>query len=359
MSSIILEDAHNVVQRVGSAFDSLEGRRIVLTGGTGFVGSNLIESVAFLNQQVFGKPCKMFIVARHPEGCAKRHPHLIQTKSLILIPGDIRTLNFPRESFDFIIHAASPADPITLARNPLETMEVIGEGTRRVLGMAVERGVERVLFLSSGAVYGPQPPGLDGIPEEFGGGPDIRDWRGAYGEAKRYAEMLCQVVRTEKGLDVVVARLFAFVGPYMDINSSFAVMDFIRQGLRDRTIRVKSDGSAIRSLCYSSDMVTALWKILLCGNSGAVYNVGSDRDAVSIRELALRVAKLLGAQVEVRVEGREGKDTLRPRYVPDVTKLKEDLGLAPAYDLDSALIRTIAHLKEQQPPVESLLQLTQ
>jgi dTDP-glucose 4,6-dehydratase len=349
MSSIIVqEDVQNVVASVGNNFDRLKGKRILVTGGTGFVGSNLVESIAFLNHQVFDKPCRVFLVARHFDRFAKRHPHLISRNDITIVEGDIRALVFPRESYDFIIHAASPADPNTLTQNPWETIEVITEGTRRVVAMAMEREVEGFLFLSSGAVYGPQPPELATLPEGYRGGPDLRDGRAAYGEAKRYAETLCQVARSERGLPVMIARPFAFVGPYMDIYSSFAVMDFIRQGLLEKTIRVRGDGSAIRSLCYSSDMVVALWKILLCGRNGAVYNVGSDRDAVSIQELAIRVAKLLGSEVRVWVEGREGKDTVRPRYVPDITKLRQELGFVPAHDLDSALIRTITHLREQQ-----------
>jgi dTDP-glucose 4,6-dehydratase len=358
MSSVVREDTSNVVQRVGRVFHRLEGKNLLITGGTGFVGSHLIETIAFLNDAVFDKPCRVFVVARNPKRLAEVCPHLASRDDLILSQGDVRTFKAPSGSCDYIIHAACPADPQAIRQNTLETMNVIVEGTRRMLDLAVEKRTEGFLFLSSGAIYGPQPPDLEAIPEDYQGGPDLRSGCAGYGEAKRHAEILCQAFRETKGVPVSVARLFAFVGPYQDLNSSFAVADFLRQALQGQTIRVKGDGKAVRTLCYSADMVVALWKILACGKSGDVYNVGSDRGAVSIRELAVRVAKLLGSHVEVVVEGRQGADTIRPRYVPDITKLKEEIGFTLSYDLDSALMRTIAHLREQ-PLVGPRQQLTQ
>lgn len=347
INTVVQEDIRNIVEIVGDSFDQLDGKRIFITGGTGFVGSYLLETIAYLNDKMLVTPCRIFTTTRNPERFSERFPHLACRKDIVLLQGDVRTFSAPVDPCDLIIHAASPADSQVLALNPLETMDVIVEGTRRVLNLAAEKGVERLLFLSSGAVYGPQPHDLQAIPEDYHGGPDIRNGRASYGEAKRYAEVMCQVFQEDKGIPVSIARLFSFVGPYQDMNSSFAVVDFIRHGLRGETIRIKGDGKATRTFCYSADLTVALWKILLCAKPGEVYNVGSDCDAVSIEELANKVAEKVNPKVRVLIEGHGKSDSLRPRYIPDITKLKNHLRYSLNYDLDTSLTRTINYLLKE------------
>lgn len=344
MCTVVNEDVRNVVRRIGKDFERLNGKNILITGGTGFVGTHLLEALAFVNDHILDNPCQVFVVARRPQKLQERCPYLVGRKDLALIQGDIRNFKVPAARCDFIIHAASPADPRVLARDPLETMDVIVEGTRNVLNLAAERDVERFLFLSSGAVYGPQPSELKAIPEDYLGGPNLQDVRASYGEAKRLAEVLCQVFMENRGVPVLVARLFAFVGPHIDVNSSFAVTEFIRHGLRGQPISVKGDGRAVRTLCYSADMTVALWAILLCAEKGDIYNVGSDRDLVSIEELAYKVSEKVGMKGMVYIEDQELTDSVRPQYVPDITKLKKHFGYSLEYDLDTSLTRTVKYL---------------
>lgn len=346
------EDIGRVVERVGEHFQQLSGKKILITGGTGFIGSHLLETIAFLNDKVLAKPCRMFVTARNPESFSRRRPHLANRRDITLLKGDVRNVRAPTDSCHFIIHAASPADPLVLAKSPMETMDVVVEGTKRALALASEKQVEKFLFVSSGAVYGPQATRLKAIPETYNGGPDIRSSGAGYGEAKRYAEVLCRAFQECTGIPVLIARLFAFIGPYMDINSSFASMDFIRHAIQGEPIRVCGDGRAIRSLCYSADMVVAIWKILLCAHKGEVYNVGTDQEAISIEELARKVSKVVTPPVKVCIERGGKRDAIRPRYVPDITKLKTDLDFSIAYDLDTALARTVDHLLEERRSVK-------
>jgi len=345
-TSVVQEDIRGVVQRVGNSLERLSGKNVLIAGGTGFIGSHLLETVAFLNDHILKEPCRVFVTARNPDSFAKRCPHLAQRRDILLVQGDVRTFDPPTDTWHFVIHAASPADPQALINNPLETMDVIIGGTRRMLSLVLEKQVEKFLFLSSGAVYGPQPSEMRAIPEDYQGGPDIRSERASYGEAKRYAEVLCQAFQVTRHVSVSVARLFAFVGPYMDTDSSFAIMDFIRQRLRRETIRIKGDGQAIRTFCYSADMAVALWNILLSGANGEVYNVGSDREAVTIEELAYRVAGAMDPPVKVFLQGQEKGNSVRPRYVPDISKVKTCFGFSLCYDLDTSIRRTIGHLLE-------------
>jgi dTDP-glucose 4,6-dehydratase len=307
-----------------------------------------LETVAYLNDQVLAQPCQAYVTTRDPGKVAARFPHLFGRSDLILLECDVRTFRPVPVPLNFIIHAASPADVGVFMQDPFGNMETIVDGTKTVLTVAAEAGVEALLFISSGAVYGHQPADQPWLSEEYAGGPDLRNPRGCYGEAKRYAEMLCRIYREERGLPVSIARLFALVGPYQDLNSTSAIIDFIRQGLEGSTIRIRDDGQAVRSYCYIADAVVALWKILLSPQQGETMNVGCDLEALSFLDLAHRIRRCVGKPVSVVAEGAPASGILGRRYAPDVTRLHEKTGFRPTTSLDQALSRTIAWMKERQ-----------
>lgn len=347
-SPVIQQDVKAIVDLVGEGFDRLSGKTLLITGGTGFIGSYLLETVAYLNDQVLAQPCQAYVTTRDPGKVAARFPHLCGRADLTLLECDVRAFRPVPVPLNFIIHAASPADVGVFMQDPFGNMETIVDGTKAVLTVAAEAGVEAFLFLSSGAVYGHQPADQPWLSEEYTGGPDLRNPRGCYGEAKRYAEMLCRIFREERGLPVSIARLFALVGPYQDLNSTSAIIDFIRQGLEGPTIRIRDDGQAVRSYCYIADAVVALWKLLLNPEPGETVNVGSDLEAVSFVELAERIGRCLGRPVRVVVEGAPASGILGTRYAPNISRLHHVTGFRPRTTLDQALCRTIAWMQERQ-----------
>ena len=145
-----------------------------------------------------------------------------------------------------------------------------------MLEFAAMAGVRRLLYVSSGAVYGAQPADLAKIPETYSGACDPLDPRTAYGQAKRLAEHLCGVSAANSALETVIARAFAFVGPGLPLDGHFAIGNFIADALAGREIKVKGDGTAMRSYLYAADLAAWLVKLLAQGESGAAYNVGSD-----------------------------------------------------------------------------------
>jgi dTDP-glucose 4,6-dehydratase len=346
-TGIVQEDIRAVVGRVGRAFERLAGKTILLTGGTGFIGSYLLETLAYVNDEVLPRPCQVQAVTRDPSRVWKRLPHLRGRTDLRLLEADVRTFRRESASWDFVIHGAAPADARGFMRDPLGTVQTIVEGTGAVLGAVAEAKVQRLLFLSTGAVYGHQPVEQPWLPETHGGGPDTRDFRSCYAEAKRCAESLCRIVEETRGVPVSIARLFALVGPYQDLNATSAVVDFIRQGLEGPVITIHDDGQTVRSYCYIADAVTALWKLLLDAEAGAAVNVGSDLEAVSFVELAHRVGRCLGKPVSVVVEGEPARGVLGRRYAPDVSRLFQVTGFRPATTLDEALSRTVAWMTER------------
>ena len=245
---------------------------------------------------------------------------------------DVRTLP-DLGRFAFVIHAAAPASAQAHAADPQGTLGTIVEGTRRVLELASEAGTKRLLFLSSGAVYGRQPPELERLSETSPFQPDPRP----YAEGKRAAEQLC-VQSAREGFAPVIARGFAFVGPGLPLDGPFAIGCFIRDALKGGPIRIEGDGTPLRSYLYASDLAAWLWTMLFKGKPAHPYNVGGEQ-AISIAELAKTVARVLapGARIEIT-----GKTTgAKPeRYVPSTARAREELGLTETVSLEEAIRRT-------------------
>ena len=204
---------------------------------------------------------------------------------------------------------------------------VIVNGTKRVVEFAQTTGVGRLLYVSSGAVYGVQPPQVERIPENFPCNPVT-----AYGKGKLRAEELC----LQSSLDCMIARCFAFVGPQMPLDAHFAIGNFIGNCLRNEPIVIKGDGTAIRSYMYSTDLTEWLLTILVKGSKGNAYNVGSD-DAISISDLAHKVRRVLSAENPVEIKKPRLDGCLPSRYLPSIEKAKTLLSLELRVGLEKAI----------------------
>jgi dTDP-glucose 4,6-dehydratase len=245
---------------------------------------------------------------------------------------------FPEGEFTHVIHAATTPYPLApgVSRYQVFNQDVVG--TRRILDFARQKRIRRLLFTSSGAVYGRQPPDLSHVPEDWPGAPSPLDVGSGYGQAKRASEFLCATFGIEFGFEVVIARLFAFVGPYLPLDSIFAVGNFVRDAMRGGPIRIQGDGTPYRSYLYAADMATWLWVLLLQGSPSEAYNVGSE-EAVTIFDLATRVAGVRELNCPVEVGARAEPGQTPSRYVPDVGKAARELGLRAHIGLDEGIAR--------------------
>ncbi|MBL0311620.1 MAG: NAD(P)-dependent oxidoreductase [Holophagaceae bacterium] len=196
----------------------------------------------------------------------------------------------------------------------------------------------RVLFLSSGAVYGPQPTQLSHIPEDYPLPPDTDDPAQAYGQAKREAERIISSACASSAFPCPIARCFAFAGPHLPLDQHFAFGNFIRDALAGGPIQISGDGTSMRSYLYASELAAWLWSLLIRGES-ITYHVGSDQE-MSIRKLAQAVSAITGTSIDV---GREPDPNSRPtRYVPAVTRVPAHLGLRQSINLTATIERTLA-----------------
>lgn len=348
------EDLDAIVSRT-SGWDELRGGRLLITGGTGFFGHWLLESVCLAIDRL-GLDTEVVVLSRKPEHFREKSPHVAAHPAVRLHEGDVRTFDFPPGQFSHVIHAATEASARLNEEQPWHMIDTIVGGTRRTLEFAGGCGARKLLFTSSGAVYGPQPPDISHVAEDYPGGPNPLDPQAAYAEGKRLAETLCAAFAREHGLEVKIARCFAFVGPHLPLDAHYAIGNFILDAVRGQVIQVRGDGTPVRSYLYAADLTAWLWRILFHGRCCRPYNVGSEA-AVSIVQVAEAVAGRMHPPGDVRVHGRP--DPTRPpqRYVPSTQRVRTELGVGETVDLSDAIARTLAWLGrgaelESCPPCE-------
>lgn len=319
-----------------SEWKFFSNKRIFITGGTGFIGKWILTSLLDASARL-DLNCKIEVLSRFPEVFIRQAPHIASAKNIEFHQGDVRTFVFLDGSVDIIIHCATD---VATQKNPSEIFSSCVDGTRRVLDFARSSGAQDFLLTSSGAVYGPHPFDLHGMPETYFGGPDQTLLDSAYSEGKRVSEWLCCAQAIETGLRVKVARIYAQVGPYLPLDKHFAIGNFIYDALFKKKIIVSGDGTPFRSYLYAPDTVIWLWSMLLRGASGRAWNVGGE-EGLSISALASRVKNLVGHPTqEIEIAKKINLEKNIERYVPDVSRARSELCLSTPICLDDAILRT-------------------
>ncbi len=338
MRTPLADDLERTMVPAGKLWSELRNARVFVTGGTGFFGCWLLESLLWACD-THALNASVVVLTRDAAGFASKAPHLAGHRAVTLHAGDVREFAFPFGQFTHVIHAATYAPQPRRGIDRVELFDTIVAGTRRVLDFARHSGARRFLLTSSGAVYGPQPAGLTNVAEDYAGGPDPVSPASVYGEGKRAAETLCGIYSSD-ALQPAIARCFAFVGPYLPTDTIFAVGNFIRDAAGGGPIRVLGDGRSYRSYLYAADLSVWLWTILLRGEPMRPYNVGSEV-AISISDLAHAVSRTCTPAVPVHIAlpAQPGPPT---RYVPATARAQRELGLAPTIELGEALTRTMA-----------------
>ncbi len=337
------EDLDHVLKHTLPLWEQARGRRVFISGGTGFFGAWLLESLTYCNRKL-DAGIAATVLSRDPEAFARRMPHLASETCIQMLQGDVRDFVFPPEEFDYVIHAAAPTSTAA-ASQPTELLSILVDGTKHMLAFAKARGAKRFLLTSSGAVYGRQPENVSHLREDYVGGPEWLDASVAYAEGKRDSEQMCSLYARESGMDFVIARCFAFVGPHLPLDQHFAIGNFIGDALAGRNIAVRGDGTPMRSYLYGADLAIWLWTMLLrespAGSNPHVFNVGSG-EAISIGDLAQVVIEELDPSLKVEVAKEPIAGEPRLQYVPDVRSAENSLGLRQIIGLREAIQRTAA-----------------
>lgn len=334
----LAQDLDHILDHTRDLWDELRGERLFITGGTGFFGCWLLESFLWANERL-KLGASATILSRFPHAFIIKSPHLAQAKNVTLLQGDVRNFAFPAGTFSHVLHAAADANAKLNAGNPLLMLDTIIEGTRHTLDFAKASSAKNFLLVSSGAVYGKQPPDLVKIPEDYSGAPNLQDPTSAYGQGKRLAEHLCAQYTRPDGLQPKIARCFTFVGPFLPLDTHFAIGNFIRDGLKGGSIVIQGDGTPLRSYLYGADLAIWLWTILLRGSALQPYNVGSEFP-ISIANLAKIIAGLSKPVSEISINIPIPSNIPVEQYVPSTKIARDELGLLQWIDLETAIEKT-------------------
>lgn len=315
-------------------------KRVLITGGAGFLGSHL---------------CDRFI---------KEGFHVIAMDNLIT--GDLRNIEhlFKLEQFEFynhdvskfvhvpgelhyILHFASPASPIDYLKIPIQTLKVGSLGTHNLLGLARAKKA-RIIVASTSEVYG--DPTVHPQPEEYYGNVNPVGPRGVYDEAKRFQEAMTMAYHTYHGLETRIVRIFNTYGPRMRLNDGRVLPAFIGQALRGEDLTIFGDGSQTRSFCYVDDLVEGIYRLLM-SDYVQPMNIGNPSE-ITIRDFAEEIVKLTGTKQKVVYKDLP-KDDPKQRQ-PDIRKAKEILGWEPKVSRSEGLKITYEYFKSL--PTEILYQ---
>jgi dTDP-glucose 4,6-dehydratase len=321
----------DVIARCGE----IDGKRLYLSGATGFFGKNLLALFAYLHEH--GVSFEVAALSRAPETFLSSQPWFRRQSWLKWYKGDVSELWPGDGRYDCLLHAAT--DTAASAHvDRLAVFEGILAGTRQALAFAAAHGVHRVLLCGSGAQYGAIPEScLDGVPESSLLACDVTRTTSAYGEGKRAGEILAALHAERHGFEVVNTRCFAFVGPGLALDGHFAIGNFLQSALSGEPIKLASWGSAMRSYLYGADLAVWLMVLLLEAAPGSSVNVGSDK-SISIIDLATRVRDLVDPRLAVQ-RGTQKANEERHLYLPCI-RHAQALGLDAWTDLDQAITRT-------------------
>jgi dTDP-glucose 4,6-dehydratase len=302
------------------------GRRVVVTGGAGFVGSHLCEALVARGDRVVA-------VDDLSTGNVENVEALEGSPAFELVVADVSRELPVAGPVDAVMHLASPASPPDYLERPLETLAVGSEGTRRALTLAHEHGA-RFVLASTSEVYG--DPGVHPQAETYWGNVNPVGPRSVYDEAKRFAEALTMAWHRSKGTDVGIVRIFNTYGPRLRPGDGRVVSNFLVQALEGRPLTVYGDGSQTRSLCFVEDEVAGLVALLDSGITGPV-NIGNPAE-LTVLELAHAVLDLTGSPSPVTYEPLPQDDPTRRR--PDISLARRELGWEPRVPLEEGLRRT-------------------
>jgi dTDP-glucose 4,6-dehydratase len=337
-SELVHGRAEESARILGDTWERLRGARIFITGGTGFVGIWLLH-VLFQAARRYELDVEATVLTRDAGRFRAKAPELAAERALTLVEGDLRTGPPPPLDVTDVVHAAAETNVDLTNPDAVEILDAGVTMTRSVAAWAGERGVKRLSLISSGAVYARSALDEGPVAEDDLRAPETGDLRAAYGNGKRAGEAYAGAYGERYGFTAVFPRLFAFVGPYLPLDSGFAVGNFLRDALAGREIVVSGDGTPLRSYLDGADMAAWCWAAHLRGRPGRAYNVGGDVP-LSIGELAQRVAAATGRAAGVRIMRTPAAGARPSCYVPQCFRAGRELGVRATIDLDAALTLT-------------------
>ena len=329
-------------------WEKLQDKRVMISGATGLIGSFLVDVILEKNN-MDNLNCTVYLLGRDENKAKKRFSKYIADKHFVFFTHDVRSpLNVSGlESVDYIFHLASNTHPMQYSTDPIGTITTNIIGLQNMLDFAVKHNTIRFVFASSNEVYGENRGDVEFFGEKYCGYIDSNTLRAGYPESKRCGEALCQAYKSQTGLNVVIPRLTRTYGPTMLMSDTKAISQFIKKGISDEDIILKSDGNQFFSYTYMADAVCGLLTILLKGEDGEAYNIADEHSDIMLKDLAELIAVFTGRKVVFEIPSdieAAGYSTATKARL-NGKKLKA-IGWKPRYDIKSGIQRTIEILKQ-------------
>jgi nucleoside-diphosphate-sugar epimerase len=341
-----LEDIEEVVQLIPD-LRSLFNHKILITGGTGMIGSSVVELLLGANK-MHNAGIQIYLACRNKQRAQKRFVGFPGAENLHYLEFDAIADKAPNEAFDEIIYGASNAHPYLYVKQPVETMLGNLIGLNAMLRQASTNGTGRFLYISSSEVYGKKDSLTEPYSEESYGIVDNLSIRAAYPNSKRAAETLCMAYADEYGVDSVIVRPGHIYGPTITDSDSRASADFSRRAASRQDIVLKSSGSQLRSYTYTLDCASAILMVLMKGDKKNAYNISNPKSICSIRDIAGAFAEAGKVKIVFEDPSDAEKNGFNLMDNSSLTSDKlEALGWHPAFDLKRGCARTIQCLREK------------
>lgn len=340
------EDINNVC-KLSLPWDELRGKSIMLSGATGLIGSFFVDVISEKNI-TDGLNCTVYALVRNEEKAKARFSKFADDTHLVFIPYDVKypLVTDTPEKIDYILHLASNTHPMLYATDPIGTITTNIIGLQNLLEFAAAHRCERFIFASSNEVYGENRGDAELFDEDYCGYINCNTLRAGYPESKRCGEALCQAYKSQKGLDVCVARLTRSYGPTMIMSDTKAVSQFIKKGVAGEDIVLKSEGTQYYSYTYTADAASGLLWVLLAGESGEAYNIADISGDITLKDLASIIAEMNGKKVVFELP-----DAVEAAGYSRATKARLDgskiraLGWKPMYNIKTGMERTVKILQ--------------
>ena len=307
-------------------------KRVLITGGAGFLGSHLCD-------RFLAEGYHVIAMDNLVTGNLANIEHLFKREDFEFHHHDVSKFVFVPGKLDYILHFASPASPIDYLKIPIQTLKVGSLGTHNLLGLARVKGA-RMLIASTSEVYG--DPEVHPQVETYFGNVNPVGPRGCYDEAKRFQEAITMAYHTHHGLETRIIRIFNTYGPRMRLDDGRVLPAFLSQALRGENLTVFGDGSQTRSFCYVDDLVEGIYRLLLSDYALPV-NIGNPAE-ITIKEFGEEIARLTGVEFRPTYQALPENDPLKRK--PDITLAQKILGWEPKVDRAEGLRRTLEYFKE-------------
>jgi nucleoside-diphosphate-sugar epimerase len=362
--NIILRDLNYICANLEHELRAMSGQRLLITGGAGFLGYYLVQSILHANRELSDfAPIEVHVHDNFMRGVPSwltalgRDPLLVVTKRDVIEP-------LPNDGvdFDYIVHGASVASPIYYRLHPIETMDANVSGIRNLLDYCKQRAgkVRGLLFFSSSEIYGDPSPNFIPTPETYRGYVSCTGPRACYDESKRYGETLCVNYARQYKTPVTIARPFNNYGPGLKITDRRALPDFARNVLNGQDINLYSNGRATRTFCYVADAIVGYYKILALGIGGEAYNIGVEAPEIKINELADCTATVAAALFNYKGKIRQAQSSDRDyvadnpqRRCPSIEKARRDLSFDPKVSLEDGIRSSLLWYNEHREGEEA------